>query len=78
MINANVFLWVFAGLFALSGWMRGWQREIIATASLVLAIFALNFANQGDRLVNFVQRRNRVNPIPSCAATRTTSTRATG
>ena len=55
MINANVFLWFFVGLFALSGWMRGWQREIIATASLVLAIFALNFANQGDRLTNFVQ-----------------------
>lgn len=55
MINANVFLWVFTALFALSGWMRGWQREIIATASLVLAIFALNFANQSDRLVNFVQ-----------------------
>ena len=55
MINANVVFWIFTGLFALVGWMRGWQREIIATASLVLAIFALNFANQGDRLTNFVQ-----------------------
>ena len=55
MINANVVFWLFTALFALVGWMRGWQREIIATASLVLAIFALNFANQGGRLVNFVQ-----------------------
>ena len=55
MINANVVFWIFTALFALVGWMRGWQREIIATASLVLAVFALNFANQGDRLTNFVQ-----------------------
>jgi hypothetical protein len=55
MINANVVFWIWVALFALVGWMRGWQKEVIASASLVLAIFVLNFVNLNDRLVNFVQ-----------------------
>ena len=55
MINATIVLWVFVILFGMVGLMRAWQKEIIATASLVLAIFALSFANQGDRLAGLVK-----------------------
>ncbi len=59
MINATIVLWVFVILFGMVGLMRAWQKEIIATASLVLAIFALSFANQGDRLAGLVKE-----PVP--------------
>lgn len=55
MINASIVLWIFVILFGMVGLMRAWQKEIIATASLVLAIFALNFANRDGRLAAFVK-----------------------
>jgi hypothetical protein len=42
MINANLVFIVFIIIFGLIGAMRGWVREVIVTASLVLALFVLN------------------------------------
>ena len=59
MINATIVFWVFVILFGMVGLMRAWQKEIIATASLVLAIFALSFANRDGRLTGLVRE-----PVP--------------
>ena len=42
MINANLVFVMFVIIFGLVGAMRGWVREVIVTASLVLALFVLN------------------------------------
>ena len=42
MINANLVFVIFVLIFGLIGTMRGWVREVIVTASLVLALFVLN------------------------------------
>jgi len=42
MINANLVFAMFVIVFGLVGAMRGWVREVIVTASLVLALFVLN------------------------------------
>jgi hypothetical protein len=42
MINANLVFVVFLIIFAMIGAMRGWVREVIVTASLVLALFVIN------------------------------------
>ncbi|MGQ9815759.1 MAG: CvpA family protein [Candidatus Roseilinea sp.] len=42
MVNADVVFAFFTVIFGFIGAMRGWVREIIATASLILAIFVLN------------------------------------
>jgi uncharacterized membrane protein required for colicin V production len=42
MINANLVFIMFVVIFGLVGAMRGWVREVIVTASLVLALFVLN------------------------------------
>lgn len=42
MINANLVFVIFIIIFGLIGAMRGWVREVIVTASLVLALFVLN------------------------------------
>ena len=54
MINASVVFWVFLGIFVVVGMMRGWQREIIATASIVLALFALSQLNISLRLTSLI------------------------
>lgn len=41
MIQLSSFLWFMVGLFAVIGFMRGWTKELIATAGIVLALFAL-------------------------------------
>ncbi|MBN1201654.1 MAG: CvpA family protein [Anaerolineae bacterium] len=41
MIQLSSFLWLMIGLFAAIGFMRGWTKELIATAGIVLALFAL-------------------------------------
>jgi len=53
-INASVVFWVFLGIFVVVGMMRGWQREIIATASIVLALFALSQLNISLRLTSLI------------------------
>jgi uncharacterized membrane protein required for colicin V production len=42
MINANLVFIAFIVIFGMIGAMRGWVREVIVTASLVLALFVYN------------------------------------
>lgn len=41
MISIDVFFWFMIGFFALIGYFRGWQKEVIALAGLVASIAAL-------------------------------------
>lgn len=41
MIQLSTFLWLMIFLFAGIGFMRGWTKELIATAGIILALFAL-------------------------------------
>lgn len=41
MIELSTFLWFMIGVFAVIGFMRGWTKELVATAGIVLALFAL-------------------------------------
>ncbi len=41
MIDLSALMWVLAILFSVLGWNRGWKRELIGTAGIVLALFAL-------------------------------------
>jgi hypothetical protein len=41
MIQLSTMMWVLALFFAIAGWVRGWNKELIATAGIVLALFAL-------------------------------------
>jgi hypothetical protein len=54
MINATVVFWALVSIFCFVGLMRGWQKEIIATASIVLALFALSQLNSAARLTSIV------------------------
>jgi hypothetical protein len=47
MINANLVFIMFVIIFGLIGAMRGWVREVIVTAALILALFVIN--QLGDR-----------------------------
>lgn len=41
MIQLSTFLWLMIGMFAIVGFMRGWTKELIATAGIILALFTL-------------------------------------
>ncbi len=41
MMELAVFFWVSIAFFAGIGFMRGWAKELIATAGIVLALFAI-------------------------------------
>ena len=41
MIELSTLLWMMIFVFAVIGYMRGWTKELIATAGIVLALFAL-------------------------------------
>lgn len=41
MVSLNVLFWIFVGLFAIVGAMRGWAKEILVTFSVILAIFVI-------------------------------------
>lgn len=41
MISLDVMLWVFIILFAFIGALRGWAKELLVTASIILAFFAM-------------------------------------
>ena len=41
MIQLSSLLWVSAIFFAIIGFLRGWNREVIALAGIVMALFAL-------------------------------------
>lgn len=42
MIDLFALFWIFVILFALIGAMRGWSKEVIAMAGLVLSLFTIN------------------------------------
>ena len=50
MVDLSCLLWIFIALFAYIGYGRGWGKELISLASIVLALFALN---QFDTLIRF-------------------------
>jgi hypothetical protein len=50
MIQLQLILWVLAIFFGFIGFHRGWNKEIIATAGIVLALFALH---QYDEFIRF-------------------------
>ncbi len=54
MINASVVFAVFLLIFVIVGAMRGWQREVVAAAAIVLALFAMQSLNGVDRLTSLV------------------------
>lgn len=41
MMQLSSFMWAAAIFFALVGFLRGWNRELIATAGILLALFAI-------------------------------------
>ncbi len=41
MIEFSMMWWVLAIFFAIAGWVRGWNKELLATAGIVLGLFAL-------------------------------------
>lgn len=42
MISLVTVFWIMVILFGLVGMMRGWTREVIASASIILALFTIN------------------------------------
>ncbi|MFN8371955.1 MAG: CvpA family protein [Anaerolineae bacterium] len=42
MIQLSVVMWTFSLFFAFIGFQRGWNKEIIATSGIILALFALH------------------------------------
>lgn len=52
MISISLFFWFMVVFFALIGYLRGWQREVIALSGLVASIAALSqFGDDLTRLV---------------------------
>jgi uncharacterized membrane protein required for colicin V production len=41
MIDLSAFMWALAAFFALIGYLRGWDRELVVTAAIVLTSFML-------------------------------------
>jgi hypothetical protein len=41
MIQISIFMWVMAILFGYFGFVRGWNKEMIATSGIILGLFAL-------------------------------------
>jgi uncharacterized membrane protein required for colicin V production len=39
MIQLSTFLWVMIAMFGVIGFLRGWTKEIVATAGIILALF---------------------------------------
>lgn len=52
MISIGLFFWFMVGFFALIGYLRGWQREVIALSGLVASIALLS--QFGDDLARLV------------------------
>ena len=42
MLSLTVLFWMMILLFALSGSLRGWSKEVVAASGLVLSLFAIN------------------------------------
>jgi len=50
MIELNILIWLLAAFFSYIGWLRGWTKEIIALAGIVLGLFTMF---QFDTLIRF-------------------------
>jgi len=42
MVAIQAVFWVFVAFFAIIGAMRGWAKEVVAAAGIILALFAIN------------------------------------
>ncbi|HEY60205.1 MAG TPA: hypothetical protein G4N92_05930 [Anaerolineae bacterium] len=42
MVSLGVLFWIFIGIFALIGAIRGWAKEILVTFSVFMGIFSIN------------------------------------
>lgn len=61
MISLFVLFWIMVVLFAIIGMMRGWSKEVIAMAGLILSLFTIN--TFGATLVNLISGvRNELEP----------------
>jgi uncharacterized membrane protein required for colicin V production len=56
MIQLSTFFWFMIALFSIIGFMRGWAKELVATAGIVLALFTLK---QFDTIIIDPLTRNR-------------------
>jgi hypothetical protein len=62
MISLVTTFWILVFLFGFVGMMRGWTREAIATASIILALFTINqFAST---MFGFLGFDNNITPPP--------------
>jgi hypothetical protein len=41
MVQLSTLLWIGIAVFAMVGYMRGWTKEVLATAAIILALFTL-------------------------------------
>jgi hypothetical protein len=41
MIQLSAMMWTLASFFAIIGFLRGWNRELVSTAGIILGLFAL-------------------------------------
>lgn len=58
MISLTTTFWIMVIIFGLIGVMRGWTREVIATSSIILALFTIN--QFGSALFGFLGFDNNV------------------
>lgn len=61
MISIHVIFWLMVIFFALIGYLRGWQKEVIALTGLIASISALN--QFGYPIVTFMNNAPFVEPI---------------
>ena len=54
MIPIEVVFWMYVVVFAFIGFVRGWAREILVTASVVLAFFIIFFLMSLEFVNNFL------------------------
>ena len=62
MLSLTTAFWVLVILFAIVGMMRGWTKEIVVTASVVLALFTIN--QLMSPLFAFIGWDNNINQPP--------------
>ena len=46
MVSLGVLFWIFIGIFALIGAIRGWAKEILVTFSVFMGIFSINILEE--------------------------------
>lgn len=66
MLSFKAFFVITVGLFTLIGALRGWAKEIVATAGLILSLFALS--QVGWLALNMLQLTSEANPLAETTA----------